>query len=203
MTKFQRFLLKIAYFFFPYKIYNFDNMPDGKAVIVSNHFSFVDPIFFLRLKNNDTIHILAKKELFEKKLISKFLKSFNGIPIDRDNPGISSIIQVTKALKNGDKVGIFPEGTRNKTKSNLPLNFKGGSVVFALKAKCPIIPVMMLKKARLFRKTRIIVGKPIYLDEYYDKKLSVDEINDLGTLVRNKMIEIQTELNTILNGGNK
>ena len=203
MTKFQRFLLKIAYFFFPYKIYNFDNMPDGKAVIVSNHFSFVDPIFFLRLKNNDTIHILAKKELFEKKLISKFLKSFNGIPIDRENPGINSIIQVTKALKNGDKVGIFPEGTRNKTKSNLPLNFKGGSVVFALKAKCPIIPVMMLKKARLFRKTRIIVGKPIYLDEYYDKKLSVDEINDLGTLVRNKMIEIQTELNTILNGGNK
>lgn len=203
MTKFQRFLLKIAYFFFPYKIYNFDNMPDGKAVIVSNHFSFVDPIFFLRLKNNDTIHILAKKELFEKKLISKFLKSFNGIPIDRDNPGISSIIQVTKALKNGDKVGIFPEGTRNKTKSNLPLNFKGGSVVFALKAKCPIVPVMMLKKAKLFRKTRIIVGKPIYLDEYYDKKLSVDEINDLGTLVRNKMIEIQTELNTILNGGNK
>ena len=62
---------------------------------------------------------------------------------------------------------------------------------------------MMQKKARIFRKTRIIVGKPIYLDEYYDKKLSVDEINDLGTLVRNKMIEIQTELNTILNGGNK
>ena len=203
MTKFQRFLLKIAYFFFPYKIYNFDNMPDGKAVIVSNHFSFVDPIFFLRLKKNDTIHILAKKELFEKKFISKFLKGFNGIPIDRENPGINSIIQVTKALKNGGKVGIFPEGTRNKTKSNLPLNFKGGSVVFALKAKCPIVPVMMLKKARLFRKTRIIVGKPIYLDEYYDKKLSVDEINDLGTLVRNKMIEIQTELNTILNGGNK
>lgn len=198
MTKFQKFLLKIAYFFFPYKIYNYENIPDGRAVIVSNHFSFVDPIYLLKLSKNDTIHIVAKKELFEKKLISKFLKSFNGIPIDRDNPGISSIIQVTKALKNGDKVGIFPEGTRNKTKSNLPLNFKGGSVVFALKAKCPIVPVMMQKKARLFRKTRIIVGKPINLDEYYDKKLGVDEINDLGTLVRNKMIEIQTELNTML-----
>ena len=198
MTKFQKFLLKIAYFFFPYKIYNYENIPDGRAVIVSNHFSFVDPIYLLKLSKNDTIHIVAKKELFEKKLISKFLKSFNGIPIDRDNPGISSIIQVTKALKNGDKVGIFPEGTRNKTKSNLPLNFKEGSVVFALKAKCPIVPVMMQKKARLFRKTRIIVGKPINLDEYYDKKLCIDEINDLGTLVRNKMIEIQTELNTIL-----
>lgn len=198
MTKFQKFLLKIAYFFFPYKIYNYENIPDGRAVIVSNHFSFVDPIYLLKLSKNDTIHIVAKKELFEKKLISKFLKNFNGIPIDRDNPGISSIIQVTKALKNGDKVGIFPEGTRNKTKSNLPLNFKGGSVVFALKAKCPIVPVMMQKKARLFRKTRIIVGKPINLDEYYDKKLGVDEINVLGTLVRNKMIEIQTELNTML-----
>ena len=203
MTKFQKFLLKIASFFFPSKIYNLDNMPDGKAVIVSNHFSFVDPIFFLKLSKKDKMYILAKKELFERKIISKLLKSFNGIPIDRDNPGISSIIQVTKALKSGNKVGIFPEGTRNKTKSTLPLNFKGGSVVFALKAKCPIVPVMMLKKARLFRRTKIIVGKPINLDEYFDKKLTVDEINELGTVVRDKMIEIQTALNSIVYGGKK
>ena len=194
MTKFQKFLLKIAYIFFPCKIYGYENIPDGKAVIVSNHFSFLDPIFLIKCAKKDTMFILAKKELFKKKLASKFLMSFNGIPIDRDNPGINSIIQVTKALKNGNKVGIFPEGTRNKTGKSEPLPFKGGSVVFALKAKCPIVPIMMLKKARLFTRTRIIVGKPIFLEQYFDKKLSTDEINDLGVLVRDKMIEIQQEL---------
>ena len=152
MTLFQKILFKIASFLFPSKIYNFENIPVGKAILVSNHFSFVDPIFFLKLSKKEKIYVLAKKELFEKKIISKLLKSFNAIPIDRDNPGINSVIQVTKALKNGNKVGIFPEGTRNKSKSNLPLDFKGGSVIFALKAKCPIVPIMMLKKARLCSK---------------------------------------------------
>ena len=203
MTKFQNFLLKIAYFIFPCKIYNYENLPDGKAVLVLNHFSFVDPIFFLKLTKNDTMHILAKKELFEKKIASKILKSFNGIPIDRENPGINSIIQVTRALKNGCKDGIFPEGTRNKSGSTKPLQFKGGSVVFALKAKCPIVPVMMLKKAKIFSKTKIIVGEPIFFDEYYDKKLSNDEINELGILIREKMIKCQKELAEIVSGKKK
>ena len=107
MTLFQKILFKIASFLFPSKIYNFENIPVGKAILVSNHFSFVDPIFFLKLSKKEKIYVLAKKELFEKKIISKLLKSFNAIPIDRDNPGINSVIQVTKALKNGNKVDLF------------------------------------------------------------------------------------------------
>ena len=83
------------------------------------------------------MHILAKKELFEKKIASKILKSFNGIPIDRENPGINSIIQVTRALKNGCKVGIFPEGYIHQ-KRKLQ-HFRPGVFKIAQKANVPIV----------------------------------------------------------------
>ena len=49
----------------------------------------------------------------------------------------------------------------------------------------------MLKKAKIFRRTKIIIGKPFELDEYYGKKLGEQDIMDMAKVVREKMIEQQ------------
>ena len=193
MNFFQKILIKIAGLFFPCKIYGKENLPSGKAVLVCNHFSFVDPLFFKVITKEESF-VLAKKELFENKFFSKFLKGFGGIPVDRDNPGISTIVQVTRALKDDKKVFIFPEGSRNRVGKGEPMQLKGGCAIFAIKSKAPIVPMAMVKKAKLFTRTKILIGKPFYLEEYYDIKPTPEQIDNIGMDLRNKMIEIQNQL---------
>lgn len=197
----MNFLQKIPLFIFnllyPSKIYGKENIPDGSAVFVCNHYSALDCGFIAKAYNKD-IYFLAKKELFQKKLIAKLIKSYGGIPINRENPDIKSLFLAVKVLKDGHKLTIFPEGTRNKTGTNKLLPIKGGTVVFAVKAKCPILPIMMSGKTCIFKKIRIIIGKPFTLEEFYDKKLTPELIDKMGQIVYDKMFEQQVLLEDII-----
>ncbi len=192
-----RSILKAFLTVYPTKKYGKENIPEGRALLICNHFRAIDCGFVASIYNKD-IKFVAKKELFKNKLISKIIKDFGAIPIDRENPEMQSILTVMKYLKADHKICIFPEGTRNKTGTNELQDFKGGYLVFALKTKSPIVPIMMLKKAKIFRKTIMVIGKPIYLDEYYDKKLSDNELDELNQIVRENMIKQQQSMSDII-----
>ncbi len=202
----MNFFQKIPIFFFsllyPIKVYGKENIPEGGAVLVCNHFRAIDCGFIARICDKD-IKYLAKKEIFKNKLFSKIVRSYGGIPIDRDNPDMKSLLEAIKEIKKGNKLCIFPEGKRNVTGTADLQEIKGGSVIFSVKAKCPIVPIMMLKKAKIFSRTKIIIGKPFELSEYYGKKLSEEDINALDQIVREKMIEQQNILKQLSSKGKK
>ena len=190
----MNFFQKIPIFFFsllyPIKVYGKENIPSGGAVFVCNHFRAIDCGFIARICDRD-IKYLAKKEIFKNKLFTKIVRSYGGIPIDRDNPDMKSLLEAIKEIKKGNKLCIFPEGKRNVSGTNQLQEIKGGSVIFSVKAKCPIVPIMMLKKAKIFRCTKIIIGKPFELEDYYGKKLTEEEISEMAQIIRTKMIEQQ------------
>ena len=190
MSFVKKFILFLVDFFYPVKFYGKENIPNGSAVFTCNHFSAIDSTYVIRGYKQD-IRFLAKKELFNNKLFGKILKWFGAIPIDRDNPDIQSLLASIKVLKEGHKLVIFPEGTRNKSGSIKLQEIKGGSVVFAVKAKCPIVPIMILEKAYIFCRNKIIFGKPFTLEQFYDKKLTDELIAQMGQLVYEKMEEQQ------------
>ena len=107
---------------------------------------------------------------------------------------MESILKILKLLKSNEKVVIFPEGTRNKSKTNELQEIKGGAGVFAVKAKCQIVPIMMLKKPKMFIKTKLIIGQPFDLSEYYGVKLNDDTISDMDNKVSAKMKEQYVKL---------
>ena len=193
----MNFFLKIPVFFFsllyPIKVYGKENIPEGGAVFAANHFRACDCGYIVRVYKKK-VKFLAKKEIFKNKLFNKILKAYGAIPIDRENPDMSSLLTAIKYIKEGHKLCIFAEGKRNTTGTTELQEIKGGSVVFAVKAKCPIVPIMLSRKGKILRKTHIIVGEPFYLDEYYGKKLSDEDIKRLGEFVRGKMIEQQSVL---------
>lgn len=197
----MKFIHKIPLFFFnivyPYKIHGKENIPNGGAVFVCNHFRAIDCGFVADAYNKD-IYFLAKKELFNNKLLGKIVKSFGAIPVDRDNPDIKSMMVALKVLKDGHKLTIFPEGTRNKSGTTELQPIKGGSMVFAVKAKCPIVPMMLNGKAKPFRKTHLIIGEPFELDEFYGKKLDENDMLKMEEIVSRKMIEQQSKLFKLL-----
>lgn len=193
MNCFQKFLLFLTKCVYPSKTYGLENIPDGGALLVSNHLSVIDSVYIRRIFKSDGVYTLAKKELFEKKISGKILLSFGAIPVDRDKPDMKTLLAAANVLKRGDKLVIFPEGTRNKTGNTELLPFKGGSVVLAAKSKRPIVPIVIYKKAKIFRKTPVIIGEPFEFSEYYGKKLSTEEITEMEKTVADRMIALRKD----------
>ncbi|WP_042144433.1 1-acyl-sn-glycerol-3-phosphate acyltransferase [Paucisalibacillus sp. EB02] len=158
------------------KVYQKDNLPtSGSYVIACTHTGFVD-ILWLGIATLPTeIHYMAKKELFETKLLKWLMESLHAFPVDRDNPGPSAIKTPRKLLKQGKVVGIFPSGTRSS--EGAPL--KRGAVTIAAHAEVPIVPAAYVGPNNfkdLFKriKPRLIYGEPIYLPEGLSKKEGMD-----------------------------
>ncbi len=183
----QRFLRCLGNAFYPCKFYGKENLPEGGCVIVSNHFSVVEALMYLNISKQRP-YFLAKKEICKNKFTNWLFVSFGAIPIDRSKPDMKAMLAAMRVLKEGEKLVIFPEGTRNKSGTDELQSIKGGAGVFATRSKCPIVPAMLLKKPRIFTKTKIIVGKPFELSDYYDKKLLDTDVEAMDDIVREKMI---------------
>ncbi len=175
---------------FPAKFIGKENLPKGACIISSNHTSNLDAIL-LALHSWEKKYYLAKKELFSNKFSSAFYKSIGCIKIDREKSDINAIKQSLKVLKENKKLVIFPEGTR-VNKENMQLGeVKHGVAMFATKAKVPIVPMFVSKKPKLFRRTKVFIGKPFELVEFYGKKMSSEELEKASDVILEKMNELR------------
>lgn len=166
------------------------NMPKGKAILCCNHRSNWDIALF-HLFYTVKIEILAKKELFKNKLFGAMLKSYGGIPIDRDANDLHAIKVCMKILKDGKKLFIFPEGTRLKNEEEIMGEIKSGLALIAIKTKTPIVPIWVKRKPKIFRKSVYLIGKPFELSEFYDTKLDEEALQKANQIVCEKMLELR------------
>lgn len=162
------------------KIYQKEKIPrDQGYVLACTHTGWVD-ILWLGVSLLPTqVHYMAKKELFESKLLNWLMVHLNAFPVDRENPGPSSIKTPVRLIKDKKIIGIFPSGTR--TTEDVPL--KRGAVTIASHAKAPIVPAAYVgpntfKELFRFKQPRIIFGDPIYLRKDIPKKEALDVMAD-------------------------
>lgn len=179
----------ITYILFIRKISGIKNIPDkGSYIIASNHTSYMDIwaiILVLYFKKKRYIRFVAKKELLQdwyvRTLQNLFYKPENKpIYFDTNNPRKALIKKSIEALKKNQIIGIFPEGIRSL--DGKIQRGKTGVVRIALRGKVPIIPVgirgafdiMPTGKniPKLKKNITLNIGKPIYLDKYYKKKIT-------------------------------
>ncbi len=190
------FYIRPGYFLFslifPSKAYCKENFPKEKALIVANHYTATDPAFFYRFAKRD-LFFLCKKEAFKNKIASAFLTEAGAIPIDRDANDLRALMNAMKVLKEGKRLVIFPEGTRNRTGEELQ-ELKSGAGLLAVKMKVPIVPVMFYNRAKIFRRTYLIVGEPFELSEFYDRKLQKDDFTKIDAIIREKMLAAREKL---------
>ena len=95
-----------------------------------------------------------------------------------------------KYLKNGEVINIFPEGTRNHSYEQF-LPFKGGAAALAIKTKAPIVPVIQIERMRVFHRVDVVYGDPIYLTQFYGKRLTADEIDKIDEWLRAVMMNMR------------
>ena len=172
------FLVKwFIWLFLGYRLIGEQNIPKGTGFIVcSNHKSAWDVVISGASYPNGVV-FMARKELFESRFAAFWLKKLKAFPVSRGTADISAIKNSIKALKEGQVLNIYPEGTR--VRDGEQHEFKGGAALIALKAKVPIVPCAICGEYKLFGHIRFVVGKPIYLDEYYGMKLNEEETNEI------------------------
>lgn len=137
----------------------------GRLIICANHINLLDPLI-LAVSTNRQISFIAKKELFENKFFAYILRSFNAIPVDRDNIDLKAIKSSVKILKEDKILGIFPEGTRVKEVSFD--NIKNGISYIALKGDADILPIQIQGKYGLFKKIKVVYKDIIQISQYED-----------------------------------
>lgn len=110
---------------------------EGPILIVGNHKHLYDQCLAI-ISTKRMIHYMAKKEYFDGKM-RWFFKMVGCIPVDRSKKDEAAKASALEVLREGGAIGLFPEGTRNKTESFL-LPFKYGTVSMASKTDATIVP---------------------------------------------------------------
>ncbi|MCL2662433.1 MAG: 1-acyl-sn-glycerol-3-phosphate acyltransferase [Oscillospiraceae bacterium] len=196
--KFYRVAFRLAApvirFFRPFEVIGKENMFKGAAMVCSNHSAMIDPFqIALAFGIDDNVHVIAKIELFRIPVVSWFLWKLGMICVDRSINDIESIKTSLLYMKKGEKVVIFPEGTRMSQYDAHAA--KSGAVKLAERAGVPIIPVFITRNKPFFRKSKVVIGKP-YNIEKHEGKRHVDDYTKLSEELMANIQDLDPDLKT-------
>lgn len=155
------------------------NVPrTGPAVLVSNHQSWLDP-WLLAVKLPRIVAFMAKAEWFTQPAANHVLREIGVFPVQRGEADARAIKLALQVLREGELLGMFPEGTRSPS-GELQL-MRAGAVRIAEKMDVPIVPACVVGSARLMPKgalfprpgvIQIRYGSPYRLSDLYGPRLT-------------------------------
>ena len=176
-----------------------ENIPkDSKYVVTCTHESYNEVIMLGMALLPNQIHYMAKKELFSNKWGGKFLSSLNAFPVDRENPGPSTLKRPINLLKEHKTVGIFPTGHRTAMEG-APL--KRGAATIAMLGKAPILPAAYVGPKKIHGlitgQAMIKIGEPIDTSDIPKDLKRNEKVEYLTKEIEKRTNELKKELNEI------
>ena len=149
---------------FPIRQKGREQIPEGACIICTNHSSIVDPVLLaMAMTKKHHPRFMAKIEIARVPVLGWLLKKAGMFFVDRGAGDVGAIRKALALLKSGEMVMIFPEGTRVGDEDAVAA--KSGAVRLAAKLGVPIIPAYIERKKKLFRRNRVTIGQPYYIDK--------------------------------------
>ncbi len=127
-----------------------NNIPQtGRIILAGNHTNYFDCIL-VACATKRCVHYLAKDELMKGPLKIIF-KNLGIIPVNRRTKDKAALETAVSYLNDEKLIGIFPEGTINRTE-DIIMPFKFGAVKMAEETNTPIIPFAITGKYKPFER---------------------------------------------------
>lgn len=162
----------------------------GRVIYAANHTSNLDPFIF-KSHQHKFSYVVAKHTLWNNKFTAHILNVTGGIPVNRQDVGVSTIKKVLEVLNSDQSLLIFPEGKRVHSLEDTEA-LKNGMAMFAAKTNAVIVPAVFYKKPRPFVFNKIIVGDPISIEEYMvDGKVPREKYSEISNKVLSIMHTLQ------------
>lgn len=167
------------------KVIGTENIPKDKKeplIYCGNHRTYNDPpLIVVTAKRH--VRFLAKEELRKNPFFAFLGVVFDGIYVKRDSKDISALKTTLKALKDGESIALFPEGTRNGVEKGQKT--KDGAAFFAVKTGAKVIPVGITGGIKPFDKMTIKYGEPM---DFSNR--NKDELDEITEEIMNKIVEL-------------
>jgi len=152
---------------FQYRAYGRENIiEEGPAIMAANHQSYLDPPLVGVTCRNE-LYYLARKTLFEKKLLGPLISRVNALPVDLSRGDLTALRAVVNLLKEGHRTVIFPEGTRSLT--GQIQQARAGIGLIIARTLAPVVPIRIFGSFEAWPKggkirphpISVVVGKPM------------------------------------------
>lgn len=167
----------------------------GGALIISNHYNVLDFAHNMLLVLPRKLYVVASEYSYRNRLISFGMRFWCGIKVDRNTRSMRFIDDSVSELEKGHLVQIFPEGKGTEDGSVAP--FKPTYLMIALRSGKPIIPIVTDGAYSFFKRTRVIIGKPILLSELLpNDKPTKEQLAAANAAVYETVLRLKRELTT-------
>lgn len=144
---------------FPHRVVGLEHLPAGGALLCANHASGWDPVLIaVCLPNDSRLAFMGKDQLFHIPVLSWLIRKLGAFPVKRGGSDLVAMKTAMKALTDGRRLLVFPEGTRVSHQGDTEA--KGGVTVMATRTGTPMIPIYCGGKHKLFRRTTVVFGEP-------------------------------------------
>ncbi|MGQ0549194.1 MAG: lysophospholipid acyltransferase family protein [Armatimonadota bacterium] len=131
---------------FRFRVNGLQNVPAGPAVIVANHPSAVDPLFICAAVPERLLFVAAEEFLVMRGFVGWAMRAYGCIPVRRGGIDMSAIKESLRALADGRKVALFPEGSIGAE----PRPPQRGAALITARAGVPIVPAAIRGTGSVF-----------------------------------------------------
>ncbi|AFM40807.1 1-acyl-sn-glycerol-3-phosphate acyltransferase [Desulfosporosinus acidiphilus SJ4] len=159
---FAKGMFRLQFKLMGWNVQGVENMPlEGPVILAINHVSMWDPVVAASSIPRP-VRFMAKEELFSFPLLGWLFNKLGAFPVKRGQGDMNAIRQSLAILKEGQVLGMFPEGTRSKTgeiQKGMP-----GMVLLMEKSKASIVPIKVNGTQHMFKgwgNLSVVIGKPL------------------------------------------
>ena len=180
-----------------FKIVSLKNVPrKGGLILAPNHVSYLDPPA-VGAGTPRHVHFMAKKELFQPRLLGSVLRAVGSFPVSRGTADRKAIKRAIDLLEQGQVVCMFPEGTRSE--DGKLGNAEVGVGLVALKSKVPVVPIAVIGTDTVLpvhgglsrHPVKIVYGKPLTFPDLYEGRESREAMEEIGRRIMSAIAELQ------------
>ena len=177
MNKLYSFLYPFVWLYMklvcPWEASGVENIPEGGVLMCSNHSSMGDPFYvFVSMGRRRQTRVLAKNEIMKWPVVGWIAKKAGVIGVKRGNADITAIKECMRVLRSGEKLLMFPEGTRVKEGESVDAH--SGAAMLATRTGVPILPVYITTNKKKVKKVKVIFGEP-YLPQFEGRKATPED----------------------------
>ncbi|TQR19787.1 lysophospholipid acyltransferase family protein [Psychrobacillus vulpis] len=160
-----------------FEVIGADKFPkEGGILLCANHIAALDPPV-VGINAPRPVNFMAKEELFQIPILKSILPGVHAFPVKRGMSDRDALRRAIKLLKDGEVVGLFPEGTRSKD-GELGKGFSGAGF-FALRGEANVVPCAIIGPYKPFKRLKVVYGEMIDMQPFRDRKASAEEVTEV------------------------
>ncbi|ORT59093.1 lysophospholipid acyltransferase family protein [Streptomyces sp. CB03238] len=184
----------------------------GGYITVINHNSYVDAFAYghFQYDSGKPPHFFVKASLFKVPVLGAALRATGQIPVERRSTRAADSLRAAyEAVRSGECVAIYPEGTLTRDPELWPGPPKTGAARLALMTRAPVIPVAQWgahelvppyarggRRVRLRPRPTLVVhaGPPVDLSDLYDAGLTVPVLREASSRIMDAVVTLLEDI---------